>query len=183
MSNVYNLHGLFEFLLEVKSQGVEYVRLVYCDQHGLTRGKLLPVAQFRDALVNGLATTHALFAMDSANFIYLPVFTDDGGFGNDEMGGAGDMMMVPDPSSFRVLPWAPDTGWMLCDLYLKSGAPMPFSPRSILSQQLERLYAAGYELIIGLEVEFHVFKIDMEAFSIFDISPLNCLCKKSSFLL
>ena len=147
-------------LQQVKSLGIEYVRLVYCDQHGLTRGKLLPVMQFRDALVNGLATTHALFAMDSANIIYLPVFTDDGGFGNDEMGGAGDMMMVPDPSTFRILPWVPNTGWILCDLYLKSGAPMPFSPRALLSQQLERLDSAGYELIIGLEVEFHVFKIE-----------------------
>ncbi|MFP6681269.1 MAG: glutamine synthetase, partial [Gammaproteobacteria bacterium] len=162
-------HGLFDpaqkreakrILSEVEKRKLEYVRLVYCDQHGLTRGKLLPVAQFRDALINGLATTHALFAMDSANFIYLPVFHDDGGFGVEEMGGAGDMLMVPDPSSFRILPWAPDTGWVLCDLYLKSGAPMPFSPRALLRHQLQRLGSAGYELIVGLEIEFHVFKID-----------------------
>ena len=116
---------------------LDYVRLVYCDQHGLTRGKLLPVAQFRDSLVNGLATTHALFAMDSANFIYLPVFQDDGGFGVDQMGGAGDMLMVPDPATFLLLPWDADTGWVLCDLYLKSGKPMPFSPRAILRRQLD----------------------------------------------
>ena len=162
-------HGLFDtvqkreakrVLSEVEKRKLEFVRVVYCDQHGLTRGKLLPVAQFRDALVNSLATTHALFAMDSANFIYLPVFQDDGGFGIDEMGGAGDMLMVPNPSTFRILPWDPDTGWVLCDLYLKSGKPMPFSPRAILRHQLEQLGSAGYELIIGLEIEFHVFKID-----------------------
>jgi len=147
-------------LSELDKRKLTFVRLVYCDQHGLTRGKLLPVAQFRDALVNGLATTHALFAMDSANLIYLPVFQDGGGFGVEEMGGAGDMIMVPDPSSFRVLPWDEDTGWILCDLHLKSGAPMPFSPRALLRDQVDRLGVSGYELIIGLEVEFHVFKID-----------------------
>ena len=162
-------HGLWDtaergeakrVLREVKNQGLEYVRLVYCDQHGLTRGKLLPVAQFRDTLANGLASTVGIFAMDTANEIYLPVFSEDGGFGVAEMGGVGDMLMVPAPSTFRILPWAPDTGWVLCDLYLKSGAPMPLSPRALLQQQLERLASKGYELIIGLEVEFHVFKID-----------------------
>ena len=147
-------------LNEVEKRKLEFVRLVYCDQHGLTRGKLLPFAQLRDVLVNGYATTHALFAMDSANFIYLPVFEDDGGFGIEEMGGAGDMLMVPDPDTFRVIPWDEDTGWIQCDLYLKTGAPMPFSPRALLSKQVERLANLGYELLIGLEVEFHVFKID-----------------------
>ena len=98
--------------------------------------------------------------MDSANNIFLPVFSEDGGFGNDEMGGAGDMIMVPDPATFRLLPWAEKTGWVLSDLYLKSGAVMPFSPRAILATQLKKLHAKGFELLIGLEVEFHVFKID-----------------------
>lgn len=162
----HGLHGaaakaaVTHVLSEIEKKNLEFVRLVYCDQHGLTRGKLLPIEQFRETLVNGFATTHALFAMDTANQIYLPVFSDDGGFGNDEMGGAGDMLMVPDPSSFRVLPWVPHTGWTLCDLYLKSGAPMPFSPRALLRHQLSRLADEGFELIIGIEIEFHVFKID-----------------------
>jgi len=115
----------------LKNEDITYVRVTYCDQHGLTRGKMLPVKQFVSVLKNGLASTHAIFAMDSANNIFLPVFSEDGGFGNDEMGGAGDMIMVPDPATFRLLPWAEKTGWVLSDLYLKSGAVMPFSPRAI----------------------------------------------------
>ena len=145
---------------DIKKKNLKFVRAVYCDQHGISRGKVLPATHFLDSLANGIACTHALFAMDTANIIYLPVFADDGGFGNDEMGGAGDMLMVPDPATFRILPWAPDTGWVLCDLYLKSGKPMPFSPRALLSRQLKKLDQAGYELIIGLEVEFHLFRID-----------------------
>lgn len=144
----------------LKNEEITYVRVTYCDQHGLTRGKMLPVKQFISVLKNGLASTHAIFAMDSANNIFLPVFSEDGGFGNEEMGGAGDMILVPDPATFRILPWDDTTGWVLSDLYLKSGAVMPFSPRTILASQLQRLHTKGYELLIGLEVEFHVFKID-----------------------
>lgn len=149
-----------ELIERLKNGAITYVRVTYCDQHGLTRGKMLPLKQFISVLENGLACTHALFAMDSANNIFLPVFSEDGGFGNAEMGGAGDMILVPDPATFRVLPWADKTGWVLSDLYLKSGAEMPFSPRAILASQLQILHAKGYELLIGLEVEFHVFKID-----------------------
>ena len=38
-----------------------------------------------------------------------------------EMQGAADILMVPDQSTFRVLPWAPDTGWFLCDLQFPDG--------------------------------------------------------------
>ena len=149
-----------ELIQRVEDDGIKYVRVVYCDQHGLTRGKMLPVKQFVSVLKNGMASTHAIFAMDSANNIFLPVFSEDGGFGNDEMGGAGDMVLVPDPTTFRVLPWGDNTAWVLSDIYLKSGAVMPFSPRAILANQLQDLHGRGYELLIGLEVEFHVFKID-----------------------
>ncbi len=149
-----------ELKQRLKKEQIENVRVVYCDQHGLTRGKLLPVKQFLLTLENGLACVHALFAMDSANNIFLPVFSNDGGFGNEEMGGAGDMISVPDPTTFRMLPWLEKTGWVISDLYLKSGKAMPFSPRKILCDQLNHLYNKGYNLLVGLEVEFHVFKIE-----------------------
>ena len=39
------------------------------------------------------------------------------------------MLMMPDASTFRVLPWAPDTGWVLCDLQFPDGRPVPFDTR------------------------------------------------------
>jgi glutamine synthetase len=58
-----------------------------------------------------------------------------------------------------VLPWAPDTGWFLCDLQFQDGRPIPFSTRSQLRHALERLERFGYEFVAGLEVEFHLFRI------------------------
>ena len=68
-------------------------------------------------------------------------------------------MMVPDASTFRVLPWAPDTGWFLCDLHFPDGRPVLFDTRALLKGAVNKLAAAGYEFVAGLEVEFHVFRI------------------------
>ena len=77
-----------------------------------------------------------------------------------EMEGGGDFLMIADPTTFRVLPWAPQTGWVLCDIYFQNGKPVPFSTRHLYRQVLNRLGDAGFDYVAGLEVEFHVFKIE-----------------------
>ena len=77
-----------------------------------------------------------------------------------EMEGAADVLMVPDPATFRVLPWSPTTGWLLCDLHFADGRPIPFATRQIYKSVLERLGQRGYDFVAGLEVEFHIFKLD-----------------------
>src|SRR5207237_3299921 len=62
-------------------------------------------------------------------------------------------------TTFRILPWAPRTGWLLCDLYFADGRPVPFSTRHLYRGVLEKIAAAGYDFVAGLEVEFHVFKL------------------------
>ena len=83
-----------------------------------------------------------------------------GGFGIKEMEGAADALMVPDPTTFRVLPWSPNTGWLLCDIYFGNGKPIPFSTRELYRSVLNRLGERGYDFVAGLEVEFHLFKLD-----------------------
>jgi glutamine synthetase len=48
---------------------------------------------------------------------------------------------------------------MLCDLYFADGRPVPFSTRHVCRQVLQKLAAAGYDFVAGLEVEFHVFRL------------------------
>ena len=59
------------------------------------------------------------------------------------MTGSPNLTIVPDPSTFRVLPWAPGVGWMLCDEYFNNGVPFHFSPRHILRRQLAAACASG----------------------------------------
>ncbi|HVV20208.1 MAG TPA: glutamine synthetase family protein, partial [Pseudonocardiaceae bacterium] len=83
-------------------------------------------------------------------------FAAGGGFGIEEFTGFPDVVIVPDPTTFRVLPWAPDTAWLLCDAYFSSGKPVPLDSRRILRDQLDRLAGRGQQYVTGLEVEFYI---------------------------
>ncbi len=139
---------------------IELVRFSFPDQHGLLRGKALLSDAAVQALDNGVNIVTSLLAKDTAHRTVYPVFTAGGGFDRTEMTGAGDFVMVADPLSFRKLPWAPGTGWLNCDIYFPDGRPIPFSTRHLLRDAMNKLAAAGYGLTAGLEVEFHLFRLD-----------------------
>jgi len=68
--------------------------------------------------------------------------------------------MVPDPATFCSLPWVPETGWMLCDIFFDNGTPVPFSPRQLLRRSLEKLVGQRFEYVAVLEAEFNIFKLE-----------------------
>ena len=144
----------------IKEHDLEVVRFSFVDQHGVLRGKTIVAAEAPSVLRQGCAVTTTLLAKDTANRTVFPVFTSGGGFGMPEMEGAADVVMIADPTTFRVLPWAERTGWVLCDIYFRDGKPVPFSTRQLLRDQLVRLAEAGFEYVAGLEVEFHLFKLE-----------------------
>ncbi len=144
----------------VRAEGLEVLRLAFADQHGMLRGKTLIADDPMRVLRTGCTMTTTLLAKDTAHRTVFPVFTKGGGFGMEEMTGGGDFVMVPDPSTFRILPWAPKTGWVLCDIYYPNGRPVPFSTRAILRDALARLSRRGHDLMAGLEVEFHLLKLE-----------------------
>jgi len=146
-------------LKEIEAHGLQAVRFSFADQHGVLRGKTLAAAEVKGALERGVTVTSTLLLKDTAHRTVYAAFTPGGGVGIPEMQGAADVLMIPDPSTFRVLPWAPETGWMLCDLQFQDGRPVPFDTRALLKQALAKLGATGHEFMAGLEVEFHVFRI------------------------
>ena len=77
-----------------------------------------------------------------------------------EMEGGADFLMIADPATFRVLPWAEKTGWLLCDIVFSNGRPVPFSTRARGRDAVAALAKAGFDLLAGLEVEFHLFKLE-----------------------
>ncbi|MGA7972445.1 MAG: glutamine synthetase, partial [Pseudolabrys sp.] len=144
----------------IKQHGLELVRFSFADQHGVLRGKTLLASEVASALRNGVTMTTTLLAKDTAHKTVYPVFTPGGGFAMDEMQGGGDFVMVADPTTFRVLPWAEKTGWLLCDINFTNGKPVPFSTRARCRDALDTLSKAGFDFCAGLEVEFHLFKIE-----------------------
>jgi glutamine synthetase len=144
----------------VKKRKLELVRFSFADQHGVLRGKTVVAADAPAMMKSGVTMTTTLLAKDTAHKTAYPVFTPGGGFDMVEMQGAADFVMVADPATFRVLPWAENTGWLLCDIYFTNGKPVPFSTRQILSAALARLKQEGFDFLAGLEVEFHLFKLE-----------------------
>lgn len=169
MSSFVDRHGLWsddqlkqaqELVRRIDADEMDVVRFAWPDQHGLLRGKTLVASEARAALWDGVNLTSTLLAKDTAHKTVFPVFAAGGGFAIDGFQGGADFTVVADPSTFKMLPWTPRTGWVLCDAYMADGRPCPYATRQILQRAVSQLGELGLDFIAGLEVEFHVFKLD-----------------------
>ncbi len=123
----------------VAEHGIEYLFAQFVDMHGKPSAKLVPAHHLDDLLDAGVG-----FA----------------GFAAGEIGqrpSDPDICALPDPASFTPLPWRPNVARIACDLYVK-GEPWPYCPRTILRRALERASALGYELKIGIELEYFLVR-------------------------
>src|SRR5690606_30720188 len=127
-----------EALREIEAHDLKAGRFSFADQHGILRGKTLAAREAAAALERGVSLTSTLLLKDTSHRTVFPAFTPGGGVGMSEMQGAADVLIVPDPSTFRILPWAPDTGWFLCEARFQDGRPVPYCTRGILRTALEK---------------------------------------------
>lgn len=145
---------------QIAEQQIKTVRVSCSDVHGIVRARPIESRHFAQVARNGMPTTTAILAMDSANNIVLPVFEADCGLGRHDMGGGGDMYLLPDLATFRVLPWAPDSAMVLSDIYLRSGDRCPFDPRFVMQRACQALAQEGLSFVAGIELECAIFKVD-----------------------
>jgi glutamine synthetase len=148
-----------ELKRRIEADKLHYVRLAWGDTHGYSRAKTLTVPAFLAALNSGYNIGVATTTLDSAGARTFASFTRGGGMGLDEMTGSPNLTIVPDPATFRSLPWAPGVGWILCDEYFNSGVPFHFSPRQLLRKALRRLAEKGYRLVTGPEIEWYLLRL------------------------
>ena len=145
---------------KIKSADIETLRLAFVDQHGILRGKTLMAARAGDLMNAGCAMTSTLLAKDTSHRTVFPVWQSGAGLDLPEMEGAGDFVMLPDPSTFRILPWLESCGWMLCDIFFSNGAPVPFSVRRLLHEADAELGRRNMAFRCGMEAEFHLLKVE-----------------------
>jgi glutamine synthetase len=73
-----------------------------------------------------------------------------------------DMVAMPDPTTFAVLPWRPDeqgVGRMFCDILTPERTPYEGDPRHVLRRALSRMEELGFETFnVGPELEYFLFK-------------------------
>jgi glutamine synthetase len=151
-----------EVIARIRELDLRTVRLVVVDQHGAPRSKSLSPQAAIAAMSNGLDFSGAIYSLDTGNQVFVPAFAGGGGFGIPEFTGFPDVVLVPDPATFQVLPWADRTGWMLCDVYFSNGQPMPLDGRGLLRRTLGELAGAGYDYLAGIEIEYYIVRLESD---------------------
>lgn len=135
----------------------DLVRVLFGDPHGLARSKTLTAPAFRAALRNGMDFSPGPFVFDTGHAVAVEFL--DGNPLLDEIAGAGDFVVVPDPRTYTLLPSSerePRTALVIGDEFLRSGARHPLSSRDVLRRVEARYAAGGLAPVVGLEVEWYL---------------------------
>jgi glutamine synthetase len=137
----------------IKKDQVDTVLTVFPDGFGRLMGKRVVGRYFLDhVLHDGVHACIYLFTVDM-EMEPLPGFTL-----TSWERGYGDMKLVPDLGTWRLLPWLPKTALVFCDVYTEEGLPIEEAPRWVLRRQLERAVKAGYRVKTASELELYLFK-------------------------
>ena len=133
-----------EVVEQADKAGLRLVRFLWCGNDGTVRGKASAIHGLEGRLESGIGLTVAMQAMNGLDQLQ-PV---------EGMGPVGEVRLVPDLETFRVLPYAPLAGAVLVDLVGLDGEPAPQCPRSFLRRMAARLAERGARLEVAFENEF-----------------------------
>ena len=120
------------------------VRFLWCGNDGTVRAKASTLHGLEGRIDSGIGLTVAMQAMNALDHLQ-PV---------PGMGPVGEIRLVPDPETFRVLPYAPRLGAMLVDHVQLDGTPAPVDQRGFLKRMEARLAVRDRRLHAGFENEF-----------------------------
>jgi glutamine synthetase len=135
-----------------EKHGIRRVKVGGYDIDGILRGKFVALDKFWSALKDPIGFCDVIFGWDAADVLY------DNGKITGWHSGYPDTHARVDTSTFRVVPWEPDTAAFLLDFVLADGSPHPACPRGLLRRVVAKAKALGYDAAIGSEFEFFVFK-------------------------
>jgi len=158
--------GHREFVLRtVEERGVKFIRLWFVDVLGLLKSFSIPVSELEPALDEGVG-------LDGSSLEGASRLREH------------DVIAHPDPRTFQVLPWRPDSivSRMFCEVRQPDGEPFGADSRLVLRRVLEQASSLGYSMQVGCEVEFFIFAalgangakpeaLDDGAY--FDLTPLD----------
>ncbi len=152
-----------EYVLKsAKENQVKFVRLWFTDILGFLKSFAITIDELEDALIEGVR-------FDGS--------TLQGFVRRDEL----EMIALPDPSTFRILPWRPredSVARMFCDIYTTDMKPFEGDSRYILKRNLKKAAEEGYTFYTGPEIEFFFFKntqspVVLDRGGYFDLTPLD----------
>ena len=153
-----------EYVLKMaKDHDVKFIRLWFADILGMLKGFAITVEELEGALEEGMG-------FDGSSI--------EGFARIDES----DMVALPDPDTFRLIPWRPKehhaVGRMFCDIHWPNGQPFEGDPRYVLKRNLKRAADLGYTYYVGPELEYFYFQNSkgtetLDEGGYFDMIPLD----------
>ena len=149
-------------LTTVRENDVKFIRLWFTDILGALKGFVITAQELEEALEQGVGFDGSAIE----------------GFARvDE----NDMVAMPDPSTFRILPWRPRknaVARMICDVVTPSWEPFQGDSRFVLKRNLSKAADMGFTYYVGPELEFFYFKNSegtevLDQGGYFDQTPLD----------
>ena len=131
-----------DILDTISKRNIKFVRLQFVDILGIIKNVAIPASQMEKALDVGIS-------FDGSSIE---------GFARIQ---ESDMVLKPDPETFRILPWDANGGrvaGIVCDVHLHDGAQFPGCPRGVLKRAEKEAEKMGYVMNIGPELEFFLFE-------------------------
>jgi len=142
-----------EVLKTVKEQDVKFIRLWFTDILGQVKSFAITDTELEGALEIGMG-------FDGSSITGYQSIEES------------DMIAVPDPATFQILPWRPQekkVGRMICDILTPEREPYEGDPRYVLKRALERMKKMRFDhYYLGPELEYFYFKNDTSSTDILD---------------
>ncbi|MBI4300007.1 MAG: glutamine synthetase, partial [Chloroflexi bacterium] len=152
-----------EFVLKTaREQNIKFIRMWFTDILGFLKSFAITVGELEGALSEGMG-------FDGSSIQ---------GFARiDES----DMVALPDPNTFQILPWRPKENGvarMFCDVMTPDGKAFVGDPRYVLKRNLKKASDLGYTFYVGPELEYFYFKSSdgtevLDKGGYFDLTPLD----------
>jgi len=148
-----------ELAQQVASGAIDTVVVAFTDLYGRLMGKRFDAEFFVDDI--GAHGTHGCDYLLTVDMEMEPVPGYE--YANWELG-YGDFHLVPDLKTLRVASWLDRSALVLCDVEdEKKHALVPYAPRSLLRQQIDRAGAQGFATKAASELEYFIFNDSYKA--------------------
>jgi len=151
-----NQADLDSVLAALAERGVDVIRVLWSDLHGVARGKDVLIDSFAGLLDGGLGFCQTLMITDlGANPLTGSELADPN---------YPDAKLRPELAGFRIVPWEPNVAVVLASVLDTDGSPLPISPRDALVNVTRGMSQSGRTALIGPELEFYLFHRETDAF-------------------
>ena len=162
MNDMVDLDSRQHVLQACRDHDVKFIRLWFTDILGVLKSVAITAEELEHALIDGIT-------FDGASI--------EGFARQDES----DMIALPDPATFQILPWRPRpqaVARMFCDIRAQNGDEFLGDPRHVLKRVLAQAAQRGYTFYVSPEIEYFYFRDQhgtepLDQGGYFDLTPLD----------